>query len=90
MSWEYDAHGNLTKEVNALGEAIIKSYDDNDHLVFQQGPRFNYHLRYVYDYSNRLIREEEIHTNDEANKYKYKSKTVESYEEGVALLKQEK
>lgn len=60
LSWEYDAHGNVTKETNALGESILREYDDNDNLIFQQGPDFNHHLENTYDFSNRLIRQEEV------------------------------
>jgi len=32
-SWDYDAHGNVIKETNALGETIRKEYDENDNPV---------------------------------------------------------
>lgn len=61
LFWEYDAHGNVTKEVNALGHTLIRSYDVHNNLVFEQGPRLDFHKTYLYDFSNRLIKEEEIH-----------------------------
>lgn len=80
LSWEYDAHGNVSKETNALGDTIKREYDENDNLIWQQGPRQDYHIEYQYDYANRLIREEEVHENGErfatTHRYDLKSQRV--------------
>ena len=55
LYWKYDAHGNVIKEVNALGDTIIKDYDDNDNWIKEEGPRFGDKKEYGYDFSNRLI-----------------------------------
>ncbi len=55
LYWNYDAHGNLTKEVNALGHEIIKEYDENDNLRREIGPRLGDCKEYTYDFADRLI-----------------------------------
>jgi YD repeat-containing protein len=55
LSWEYDAHGNITKEVNAEKYEITKEYDRNDNLKIEKGPRPGDSKEYKYDYANRLI-----------------------------------
>lgn len=80
FAWEYDKHGNVTKEVNPLGQAIIRSYDANDNKVFEQGINPNVHKKFVYDYSNRLIRVDEIYRDglvlSESYLYNYLSQKV--------------
>lgn len=58
LYWEYNQHGKLTKEVNAIGHIIFREYDENDRLVRLIGPKPNCWTTYTYDYSNRLIKEE--------------------------------
>ncbi|MDP1881207.1 MAG: RHS repeat-associated core domain-containing protein [Parachlamydiaceae bacterium] len=65
LFWEYDAHGNVIRETNALGEVSTKKYDENDNLIFEQGPSLDFHLKNTYDFSNRLICQEEVHANGE-------------------------
>jgi len=60
LFWDYDNHGNLIREVNALGEETCRSYDANDNLIterFSNGDQ----VTHTYDFSNRLIRQEEQH-----------------------------
>ena len=54
LYWEYDSHGNITREVNALSQEIIKCYDENNNLILEQRPQES--IEYFYDYSNRLIK----------------------------------
>lgn len=61
LLWEYDAHGNVKKETNALGHTIIKDYDDNDNLKIEKGPKIDHETHYDYDFANRLIKKEEKH-----------------------------
>lgn len=62
LSWEYDAHGNMTKEVDAMGREIIREYDlKNDRLVYECGPNPNTHKTFQYDKMGRLLREENVH-----------------------------
>lgn len=63
LEWDYDKHGNVIFEKNALGHVITKTYDSNDNLKTEQGPNPDYYLHYIYDYSNRLIKTEKIHKN---------------------------
>ena len=73
LTWEYDNFGNVIREVNALGHEIIRKFDENNNLIFEQGPSFDFHTENTYDYSNRLIRKEEIHDNGQrfTSHYKY-------------------
>lgn len=80
FEWEYDAHGNLIQETNPLGQTTIRRYDANDNKVFEQGPNLNVHKEFTYDYSNRLVRVDEIHTNgltlSESHTYNYLNQKV--------------
>ena len=62
LVWEYDAHGNITKEIDAIGRVIERRYDANDNCIFEQGPRQDCHKIFTYDFMNRRIREEEVHS----------------------------
>ncbi len=55
LNWEYDSHGNITCETNALGEQIRRVYDANDNLISEEWP--THQKKYTYDYSNRCITE---------------------------------
>ncbi len=61
LNWEYDDHGNVIREINALGYVIIKKYDANDNLIYQQGPSLDFYIQNTYDFANRLVSQEEIH-----------------------------
>lgn len=61
FAWEYDAHGNITIETDPLGQSTIRRYDANDNKVFEQGPNPDVHKEFVYDFSDRLVRVDEIH-----------------------------
>ncbi len=63
LEWEYDDHGNEIQHVNALGEVVLKAYDQNDNLIRQEDLASGLIKSFTYDYSNRLIREEEHHPN---------------------------
>lgn len=65
LEWEYDAHGNMIKECNALGQTVYKQYDENDNLIFEQGPSLDFYTQHTYDFSNRRICTERIHTSGE-------------------------
>lgn len=73
LTWDYDDHGNVIQEVNALGHTITRRYDENDNLIFEQGPSPDYHTNYVYDRMNRLIKAEEVHSdgNQFITSYRY-------------------
>lgn len=59
--WTYDDHGNLTMEVNRLGQQVIREYDANDNMINQKGPDERLEQKFTYDYMNRLVRIDEIH-----------------------------
>ncbi len=54
--------GYVTKEVNALGYTTHREYDANGNLIKEVGPYPNHEKNYTYDFSNRLIRIDEIHS----------------------------
>lgn len=60
-SWEYDAHGNVIKEVRADGAIITRGYDLNDNMILEVGPNPLLIKQFSYDYMNRLIKIEEHH-----------------------------
>ena len=60
-SWEYDAHGNITKEVRADGAVITRGYDLNDNMILETGPNPLLTKELIYDYMNRLIEVKEHH-----------------------------
>lgn len=59
LSLEYDKHGNVIKEVDALGQVVTKAYDKNKNLILKRIPLLDTH--YTYDFCNRLIRAEDVH-----------------------------
>lgn len=61
LEWGYDKHGNLTSETNAMGDVVIREYDDNDNLIFEQGPTTQFYIKNEYDFANRLICQKETH-----------------------------
>ncbi len=69
LEWEYDPHGNIIFEKNALGQILRKAYDENDNLIYEEGPyyenqpRTDIRKKHDYDYVNRLIKTEETHPN---------------------------
>lgn len=63
LSWEYDAHGNLLQETNALGETTQRKFDTNDNVIWEQGPNKSHETTYHYDHFNRLIMSESIGDN---------------------------
>lgn len=54
-NFQYDAHGNIISEQNAVGDITLKSYNSNDELIFEKKIGAGYHKEYCYDYSGRLI-----------------------------------
>lgn len=62
LSWEYDAMGNVTKEVDPIGRVTSRRFDANGNCIYEQGPNFDCHKEFAYDFMNRLIREEEVHS----------------------------
>lgn len=56
----YDEKGNLIQETNPLGQVIQRRYDGNQNLIYEQGPSHEFYKVYVYDFCNRLIREDII------------------------------
>lgn len=61
-SWEYDSHGNITKEVLPDKNVILRSYDLNDNLIAEIGPNPSVIKYFTYDYMNRLIAIVEHHS----------------------------
>ncbi|MCC5736385.1 hypothetical protein, partial [Klebsiella pneumoniae] len=61
LFWKYNSHGKVIEEIDALGRIITRRYDDNDNLIYEEGPRSDCRKHFKYDAMNRLISEEEIH-----------------------------
>ena len=59
----YNSWGKVLQEVDPLGQITSYQYDNNGNVVFKQTPNPDYHILYTYDYSNRLVREEEVYNN---------------------------
>lgn len=80
LKWEYDQKGNVIKETNALGQAIKKRYDENGNKIYEKGYNKKVYRKYIYDYSDRLIRTDEIHSNglvlSESSVYNYLSQKI--------------
>ena len=37
LKWDYDDHGNVIKETNSLGQTIVRRFDANENLIYEQG-----------------------------------------------------
>lgn len=62
LEWQYDAYGNVSAISDALGLTTERRYDANCNLIWEQGPCKSLHKEYIYDFANRLIGEEEVHS----------------------------
>lgn len=54
-TWEYDARGQVIKEINALGQTIQRDYDENGNCIHEQGPSPTLTIQKTYDFSNRIL-----------------------------------
>jgi RHS repeat-associated protein len=61
LEWEYDSMGNLIMEKDALGRTVIRRYDLNKNLVYEEGPLPGVSKEFRYDFVNRLIGTTETH-----------------------------
>lgn len=61
LFWEYDPHGNIEKEINASKETIVRKYDENDNLIFEENLAHGIERHFTYDHVNRLTKVEERH-----------------------------
>ncbi len=52
--------GNQILALDGLGQATTRQFDANSNLIYEQCPRKDFHKEFVYDFSNRLIREEVV------------------------------
>lgn len=59
LKWDYDDRGNLKYESDALGQEITRQFDKNDNCFMECYRGITKEMK--YDFSNRLIREEETH-----------------------------
>lgn len=80
LHWEYDSQGNVTKEINAVGNTIIRRYDENNNCIYEQGPSQEFHTEYTYDFANRLIKKDKVLANGkhfvESYRYNYLNEKI--------------
>jgi RHS repeat-associated protein len=86
LHWEYDLNGNVILECDPYGTTTTRAYDSNSNLILEQGPHPEYRREMTYDFSNRLIRIDEFHSEgqhiSESFSYDYlgnRVKRVDSY-----------
>lgn len=79
LTWKYDDHGNVIKETDALGQVVKKYYDRNDNLI-RKDVIASHSIFHSYDYSNRLIKTEEVHSDGlslvTSHRYDYKGNRI--------------
>ncbi len=59
----FDSQGNVTSETDFLGRVTERRYDENNNLIYEQGPNPDYYTEFTYDFCNRLIKTEQVHLN---------------------------
>lgn len=62
LSWGYDDHGNVTRETDAMGRTTRREYDVHNNCKLEQGPNSDFYKVMSYDFMNRLIKIEEVHS----------------------------
>lgn len=62
---EYDDHGNVLSETNALGELNLYTYDHQDRKIYEEQFGTGKITRFYYNKSHELIKEVEEHENGE-------------------------
>lgn len=60
-SWKYNDYELITEEIDRAGRVTTCSYDANGNCIRKSFPHLQYQILYTYDFSNRLIKEEELH-----------------------------
>ncbi|NGX42848.1 MAG: tRNA nuclease WapA [Chlamydiae bacterium] len=63
LLFEYNDQQRLVREVNALGEETIYTYDANLNKIYEEKIGSGKKVRYIYDTANRLVEEREEHDN---------------------------
>jgi len=53
LTWKYDAHGNVERETNALGEIIVREFDKRNNLTSEELLGSGHCKKYEYDLCNR-------------------------------------
>ncbi len=62
LTWKYDQYQNVIRETDPLGREIERKFDLNCNCIYEKGPRSDAHKQFVYDAMNRLICEEQYHS----------------------------
>ena len=60
--WLYDSQGNAVEEKDPAGRRTYYKYDANKNCICNQTANLQYKTNYLYDFANRLIKKEEIHS----------------------------
>ncbi len=73
LKWEYDKANNVTSETDPLGTLTTMTYDLNNNCTSRKTASLAYTTQFTYDFMNRLIKEEELHSDGIrlATGYKY-------------------
>ncbi len=69
---EYDHMGNIVLEQNALQQLIERVFDANGNKVIERGLNPNFYTEHTYDFSNRLVAEEQICIDGQRFKQSYR------------------
>lgn len=60
-SWKYNDYDLIEEETDRAGRVTMCDYDANGNCVRKSMPHLECQIFYTYDFSNRLIKEEELH-----------------------------
>lgn len=67
LEWNYDSHGNVVLEKDALGYVTRSKYDANDNLIYEEKTDTAAKIL-TYDCMNRLTSETQVASNDQLHK----------------------
>lgn len=72
LHWDYNPMGKIIKEVDALQRVVEWRYDSNGNCIYEQGPNLNVCKEFTYDLADRLIHQDEIHSDGARKSISYR------------------